>query len=105
MPELRDMTIREIERGYLDDVRSIAEEAAELPEDERDDYIHETVDGNEWVIYTFRAMLVPIVSSNDDAYERDFGGQPDGAMREAQIAYAAMRADVEEEVLRIIDER
>lgn len=98
--DLRDMTIREIEAAYMDSVRGIAEEAIELDahDGSRDDYIHESVDSSEWVIYTYRAMLVPVVSENGDAYDRDFGGVPDGPMKESQIAHAAMLADVWEHV-------
>ena len=100
MKDLRDMTIREIEAAYTASVRDIAEEAIEL--DDRDgsrgDYIRESVDGSEWVLYTYRAMLVPVVSGNSDAYDRDFGGVPDGPMKESQIAYAAMLSDVWEHV-------
>ena len=100
MKDLRDMTIREIEADYMDSVRSIAEEAIDLDDHDgsRGDYIHESVDSSEWVIYTYQAMLVPVVSGNGDAYDRDFGGVPDGPMKESQIAYAAMLADVWEHV-------
>ena len=100
MKDLRDMTIREIEAAYTASVRGIAEEAIELDDSDgsRGDYIHESVDSSEWVIYTYRAMLVPVVSGNGDAYDRDFGGVPDGPMKESQIAYAAMLADVWEHV-------
>ena len=89
----RDKTIRELEREYMDDVRSIAEEAAALPEDERGDFIHESVDGSAWVIYTYAARMVAVLTEHPDAYDEDEMGEPAPTVEAA--AYSSMRADVE----------
>lgn len=99
--ELRDMTLRELEREYLDAVRAIALEAAEIAgEDERDTFIYESVDGNEWVIYTYRARLVAVLTEHVDEWEENGSGDPAGATPEV-VAFYAMRRDVEEEIARI----
>lgn len=87
----RDKTIRQLEQEYMADVRAIAEEAAALSEDERYDFIHESVDGSAWVIYTYAARMVAVLTEHPDADEEDFGEKmitPEGR------AFASMVADV-----------
>lgn len=100
---LRDMTLRQIESSYLDSVRGIADEAADIAdEDERDAYIHESVDSSEWVIYTYRARLVSVVSDYASAWEDEYPGEE---YKPEVVAFWAMRADVLYETDRIIANR
>jgi hypothetical protein len=88
--------MRPIEAAYMATVRSIAEEAfAETDPDGRSNMVWESVDGNEWVIYTYRAQLALVCSENSDAWYEE-GGEPatDGAINWSALAYAAMSADV-----------
>lgn len=91
--------LRPISAAYHAAVRDIVDEALrEYPDDydARSDFIAESVDGSEWVIYTYRAQLVMVLSDNDGAYVDDFG--KDGALDDdgvkwSALAYAAMYAD------------
>jgi hypothetical protein len=96
--ELRDMTIRAIERDYLKACENIAKAAREAvkrgEEADIDDAIHERVDASEWVIYTHRARLVAVLTDHPDAIDIiEAGGFEDSA--EAR-AYWSMRADVQD---------
>ncbi len=96
-------------REYWDDVRQIAKDAIGThPGDEegQDTYVHESVDGSQWVIYTRRNLYVLLFTDHDDAYE-DIGEIPtkDGASGVYQfLAFFAMRADVVDELERLRDE-
>ena len=76
---------------YNEEIRSLAKEAIKIPEDERDDWLHDTIDGHEWVIYTFKARCVLVATDNPDAYEEEMG-EPAKTV-EAQ-AYMAIMHDV-----------
>ncbi len=90
--ELRDVTIRAIERDYLKACENIAKAARE--EADIDDAIHERVDASEWVIYTYRARLVAVLTDHPDAIlEEGFGGAENTA---EERAYWSMRADVQD---------
>lgn len=84
-------------REYHAEIRNLAREALAIPEKDRDEWIHQTIDGHEWVIYTFKARCVLIATDNPDAYMEDFGEPPPTV--EAQ-AYAAMMRDVREAIER-----
>ena len=85
-------------RDYFNEVAAIAQEAkeAEREGDDPFDFIHESVDGSRWVIYTHLARKVLEYSDNEDAV---FDG---GDLRDAQsmsdvftrAAYFAMLQDV-----------
>jgi hypothetical protein len=90
--ETQNKTLRELCSEYLDDCKAIAIEALAKDEDERSDFIHEEVDGHEWVIYTYNAKLVSVLTENGDAY-LDCYGETDKVTPE-QIAYFAMVADI-----------
>lgn len=83
--------LRVLYRDYMEDVRDLAREALTKPEDERDDWLHETIDGHERVIYTHKARIVLVCSENPDAYEDEMGEKP-GTVEQA--AYMAIMADV-----------
>ena len=104
--QLQDMTLREIEKQYRADVEDIAEEALEETKDEdskhlRDEaiseFVWESVDSDQWIIYTYPAQLVPTISENRDAWQDMGFDKP----TEAQIAYCAMEQDVMEAVERL----
>lgn len=101
-----------LNRWYYSEVESIADEAIkEHPEDEeaRGEWIHETCDGHNYVIYTYKAQLVLAVSENSDAYGDEFGTEgivcDDGSVNYSALAYMALRRDVEEAVSRLVDRR
>ena len=91
-------------RDYFAAVRSIADEAlslaksGEIADDEAlSDWLHESIDGHQRVIYTYKAKLVLICTDNPDAYADDFGAEglvKSGAINWEGMAYAAMLADV-----------
>lgn len=63
--------------------------------------VHETCDGDSWVIYTQRAQAVLLVSDNDGAYVDSYGAEGmadrDGVNWSA-LAYAALEADLYEQL-------
>ena len=99
--------LRPVTSEYMADVRRIAEDAlAEFPrceaeaeewkaEEDRREYVHTSVDGSWWVIYTYAAQAVAMCSENDGAFE-EMGISPveDGMINWSLIAYCAMEADV-----------
>lgn len=97
-----DRAFEEIRRWYYSEIRSIADEAIkELASQGCDDedsvrewlteWIDETTDGHNFVIYTFKAKCVCLASDNEDAYSDEIGESPPSV--EAQ-ACMAMRRDV-----------
>ena len=100
---LLDRTVREIRSEYLDNICGIAKDAVEML-DERDVYIRGAVDLSIWTTDPLRATMVTILSPNSLAWETCGSGDQADYTPEVK-AFFAMRADVEEEVLRIIDER
>ncbi len=111
--ELSDITeaMRPINADYLRDVRTIAQEIWD--EHRGDDEaisqaVHENVDGSFWVIYTYAAQAVCLISDNDGAIEDNDASLAfsDGAINWSVIAYYAMEADVNDylDVLRSTDD-
>ena len=102
--------IRVLRQSYYQTVRACADdiisEAEKLDADEREEYINdaadEYADGNEWVIYTWRARLVRSLSDNaeavDDHLSLDEGEDLDKELTFA--AYCALRADILDTVRR-----
>lgn len=90
-----DDAIRTINKWYNDEIRSIAEEANEGVKSgeitDLDDWLHETIDGHEFVIYTHKARLVLVATDHPDAYEDEYGDEQHTV---EQAAYAAMMRDV-----------
>ena len=95
--------IRVLRASYWESVRDIAEDIAGEPDltaDDVSDRVAESVDGSQWIIYTWRALLVRSLSDHGDAYE-EYGF---GFMRDAddlddiitRAAYLAMHDDVRE---------
>ena len=100
--------LRVLRASYWESVRDIAEDIAGEPDltaDDVSDRVAESVDGSQWIIYTWRARLVRSLSDHSDAYE-EYGF---GFMRDAddlddiitRAAYLAMHDDVREVLDRI----
>jgi len=102
-PATFDDAMRILRRWYHDEIRSLAEEAVrEYPfpaddenEEDRDTWLHETIDGHEYVIYTAKAQAVALASDNADACEEEMGQKPEN---DGIRAYFAMLADVREQI-------
>lgn len=93
---------------YQEEIRSIADEAKKAVVEEGadlHDWIHETIDGHQWVIYTAYNHEVLAVCSNPDAGVEEGLIDANAAIKEggmsrltAQLAYCAMEEDVMREV-------
>lgn len=91
-----------IQRDYYQDVKGIADEIRQAIKDgeitdvdQLDERLQQEVDGSGRVIYTFQSKLGLLVTSNDEAYEEEFGEKPRDIA--AQMAYALLQ-DVREEL-------
>lgn len=86
-----------LQKWYADECRACAQavlqECKDNPDRDESDALHETIDGHEFIIYTFKAQLVIALSSNASAYEDDMGEAP---ITDETRAFYAMRADVME---------
>lgn len=100
MSKLND-AIDLIRQWHYDEVRSIADAAIldmhcyepDDPEEWMSDWLHDTIDGHQHVIYTMQAKCVLLDSDNEDAYAEAFGEAPKDA---SAAAYMVMEADVRE---------
>lgn len=86
---------------YWETVESIAKEAKEAEKRGEDagDYIHESVDGSHYVIYTYANLVCLQESKNEDAAFEVGDGLGDCnsyCALMARLAYWAMRQDVDE---------
>jgi hypothetical protein len=91
-------------RDYYSDVEGVVNELESQIKDgtirtreQADEWIHETVDGHQRVIYTWQAKMGLLVSENEDAMAEELGESdvsPDPSVR----MYWAMKKDVEEAV-------
>lgn len=96
--------ISAIQQTYNEEIRAMADEyekrilAGEFAD--RDAFfqdVHETLDGHEFVIYTFKAQCACLASDNEDAYVYNFGSEgltKDGRINWEAIAYSAMEQDL-----------
>ena len=90
---IADDVIDEARREYADGVSS-----SDLA-DAVDTHLHESVDGDEWIIYTQKAQLVLLVSDNDVAWtEYGMEAMAGDGMEWSRMAFAAMEADVMDEL-------
>ena len=82
-------------KEYNAEIRSIAKELMDGMEkggiDDASDWLHETIDGHEWVIYTLKARCVGIATDSPDACQ-DETGEPASSPEVA--AFWSMYADV-----------
>ena len=89
-------------RDYWTEVAELAKSiTAEAREHDREigDVLHETIDGHEWVIYTYMAQQVLVHSPNDGYAVEEFGIDAviqDGSLNWSALAFGAMYADVSE---------
>lgn len=95
-PSLDD-AIRAISKWYNDEIRGLVETAKEEIKrgniTDINDWIHETIDEHEFVIYTYKARLVLVATDNPDAFEDEMGSKPETV---EQAAYGAMSYDLRE---------
>jgi len=98
------------EQEYYAEVRSISDDIATearsgshgTGEDCREwlgDYLHETIDGHSFCIYTQKSQFVLAHSSNDGYSVEEFGADTiveDGQIRWGALAFGALYADVME---------
>lgn len=97
-----------LRKWYWGEVRSLAQEALKehpIDEEARDEWLHETIDGHEFVTHTAKAQGVLLASDNDGAYVDEMGEEAFAeAVREAGgppwslMAYMALLADVREQI-------
>jgi hypothetical protein len=106
--ETARMTLDEARRvlraDYYQEVASVADDLLQALKNgevtDREgalDWLHETLDSHRRVIYTAQAMEVVLVSDNDGAYDDNYGAEgivEDGQIQWSRLAYAAMEADV-----------
>ncbi|MGH7176488.1 MAG: hypothetical protein ACREJC_03820 [Tepidisphaeraceae bacterium] len=100
------------ETEYRQELRSLANEAREearsgdhgTGEQAREwlmEWVDETIDGHQFVINTAQAQALLAISSNDGAYVENYGTDGvvrDGCLNWGALAYAAMEADLMEEM-------
>lgn len=94
-----DGALRELRMEYRAQVSAIAQDVLDESRTHGrivHEQLHETIDGHEWVIYTHKAQVVALVSSNADAYAEEIGEPPPD---ESARAYMAMTRDVGDEML------
>lgn len=94
----------ELRQTYYSEISDMAADYAERIKKgefaDRDAFftdVHETLDGHEFVTYTFKAQCVCLVSDNEDAYVDNFGSEgltKDGRINWEAIAYCAMEQDL-----------
>jgi hypothetical protein len=88
-------------RGIVADLQRAIKDKEVSTEDEAQDWLHETVDGHQDVIYTYKAQQVLLHSDNTDAYVEEYGAGgviQDGAINWSVLAYAALLADVRDAI-------
>ncbi len=96
---------RQLRIDYWETVQAIAKEAKAEPDP--DEYAIESVDGSEWVIYTYRNVALLQESPNDSAaFEED--DDPLAKCKSycevmARLAYSAMLADVRDAMAELPD--
>lgn len=91
--------VDELTRWYYPEIRELAEEYLRQPEDERDEWLHETIDGHEFVIYTYKARLVLVATDHPDDMRDELGHS--GTVE--QQAYFAMVRDVRDQAAALGD--
>lgn len=94
-----DEALGMIRNEYRSDLESLAQDIKSALADEIADRegllerIHETIDANQWIIYTRRAEILLLVTENADAYEEHFGTS-DGPVKVEARAFCAMERDL-----------
>lgn len=103
-----DQALTILRKWYYTEIRVLAKEAlkaakkSDRDEDEFiQDWVAETIDGHEFVIYTGKAQAVLLASDKSGAYFDEFGGEDPmegGDIAWSKLAYAAMCTDVQEQI-------
>ena len=107
-----DDAMRVLRAEYYGGVRSLTQELARAikdgeitDEESMQEWVHQSVDGSYWVIYTHANFQVLMCSDNHDAYSEDFGDPPieqnpphGSTINWAALAFAAMKRDVEQQI-------
>lgn len=93
-----------IDRLAREVLRRVREEDAD-----EGDALHEECDGDQWVIYTYRAKLALTFSKNDDAIFDEMGADALAGVNSmsdvySRAAFFAVRADVCERLAELRDE-
>ena len=83
---------------YFEQVEAIAEEYSKQPEGEQYDWLHQTIDNHEWIIYTWKAKHVMLWTDNEDAIweESSLRGLSCHGGYTTRAAFYAMEADVQD---------
>ena len=110
-PNQVEETMPNTEQDYWNTIKSIATETQEeyprhcnrqicrVSDDERSDYIWETVDGSEWIIYYANNETVLSATNNHDAID-DVGLEATTDWKQSRMtcAFYAMVQDVNDEI-------
>jgi hypothetical protein len=90
------------QKEYWKEVTSLAKQIAEEARGggDRHDILHETIDGHEWIIYTWAYPYVLIHSRNEDALFEQLGGQTTDSYSDImqRMAFWALKEDVGNEL-------
>lgn len=97
------------DRDYWKEVQNIKKEALREykdwgrdtdPNEWLSDWLHQTIDGHQWIIYTWYNTQVLTHSRNDDAYFENYGPlEADGFSDAVQkMAFAAFYEDVMQDI-------
>jgi hypothetical protein len=100
------------EKDYFDSIEATAREVLRrVREEDADegDVLHEECDGDQWVIYTYRAKLALTFSGNDDAIFEEMGADALAGVTSmsdvySRAAFFAVRADVCERLAELREE-
>jgi len=87
-------------RGIVEDLRRAIKDGEVTDQESLDQWLHQTVDGSYWVIYTHANFQVLMCSDNHDAYSEEYG-QPaveGDSINWAALAHAAMERDVQQQI-------
>jgi len=91
-------------KEYWDEIRSLADafrqamKDGEITDDETaEEWLHQTIDSHQFVIYTYKAKCVGLHTNNPDAMLDEFGAE--GLVRNESVnyegmAYCSMMADL-----------
>jgi len=102
-----DEAIRILRAEYYQSVRAAAQDFGRAVKDgeitdqeSMSEWVHQTVDGSYWVIYTHANFQVLLCSDNQDAYSEQFGEPPveGNSIKWAALAFAAMEQDLLQQI-------
>jgi len=95
-----------IKDAYNNELRTIIKEAKRevklgriISEDELIEWLEQTVDGHEYIMYTWQAQAVLLASENSNTYLEEFGSEgfiKDGEINWEVLAYSAMLLDLQQ---------